>query len=360
MERYLIVSGIAAALMAFLMVYLAGIARKIDLVDKPGPRKHHELEVPLIGGVGLGTVFFLSMLLMPFSLRDYRLLFFSGALILIIGVLDDRRDISASIKLILQVVICTILVTLSGLNIPDIGDVFSKGVAQGLNVVALPFTVLAIVGVINAVNMIDGHDGLAGGTSVISLSALAFLCYRGGFLDYAGVLVLLGGLTSVFLLFNLAVFGQKRKVFLGDAGSMFLGLLLAYFIIRFNNHPLPEHISSVGGVIVKTTAAPWLLGLPLLDLISSVIRRLFGTRPVMAADRGHVHHKLIGLGYSKTSINIILLTAHSIFVFVGCVGTIYNWADWILFWTPIALVGIYVTQDIYWEKKLFSEPWQNR
>ena len=360
MEKYLIVTGIAVVLMAFLMVYLAGIARKIDLVDKPGPRKHHDLEIPLIGGIGLGTVFFLSMLLMPFSLRDYRLLFFSGVLILIIGVLDDRKDISASIKLVFQIVICSILVTLGGLIIPDIGDIFNRGLPQGLNILAIPFTIIAIVGVINAVNMIDGHDGLAGGTSVITLAALAFLCYRAGLLAYVGVLVLLVGLTSVFLLYNLSLFGSKRKVFLGDAGSMFLGLIIAYFLIRLNNQTIPEHVELVSQTLVKTTAAPWIVGLPLFDLFSSIFRRLLGTRPIMAADRGHVHHKLVSLGYGNILTTSILLLIHAIFVIIGCLGTINNWPDWALFWTPIAIITIYVIQDIYWEKKLFSNPWSKK
>ena len=141
---------------------------------------------------------------------------------------------------------------------------------------------------------------------------------------------------------------------------MFLGLIIAYFLIRLNNQTIPEHVELVSQTLVKTTAAPWIVGLPLFDLFSSIFRRLLGTRPIMAADRGHVHHKLVSLGYGNILTTSILLLIHAIFVIIGCLGTINNWPDWALFWTPIAIITIYVIQDIYWEKKLFSNPWSKK
>ncbi len=358
MNKYLIILGIAIGLMAFMMVYLAEIARKIGLVDKPGVRKLHAREVPLIGGIGIGTIFFLSMLLMPFSLRDYRLMFFSGSVLLIIGILDDRRDIPASAKLLGQIGVCTILVVLDGLRVPEIGDIFSLGIDQGLSFLAFPFTVLGLVAIINAINMIDGHDGLAGGTCLISLVALAYLCYRGGLWDSFGIMILLSGLVGVFLLFNIGLFGAARQVFLGDAGSMFLGLLLGIFLIRLNDLSLPDNISGLGDVVLKTTAAPWIIGLPLADMISSMCRRLFGYKPVMQADRGHVHHKLDSLGYHRFTTLSVLLSAHFIFVAIGVLGTVWDWPDVYLFWTPLVLIGIYVGQDVYTQRKLFAKSWK--
>lgn len=358
MTKYLIILGIAMALMAFMMVYLSQIARNIGLVDKPSTRKLHTREVPLIGGIGIGTIFFLSMLLMPFSLRDYRFMFFSGSLLLIIGILDDRRDTPAFAKLLGQAGVCVILVTLGDLRVSEIGDIFALGIDQGLSILAVPFTILGLVAVINAFNMIDGHDGLAGGTCLISLTALAFLCYRAGLWDSFGILILLSGLVGIFLLFNLEIFGVTRQVFLGDAGSMFLGLMLGIFLIRLNDWPMPENIVGLGDVLLKTTAAPWIIGLPLADMISSMCRRLFGYQPVMQADRGHIHHRLDSLGYHRLTTLMVLLCVHAMFALVGVLGTLQDWPDVYLFWTPLILISVYVSHDVYRQKKLFARSWK--
>jgi UDP-GlcNAc:undecaprenyl-phosphate/decaprenyl-phosphate GlcNAc-1-phosphate transferase len=358
MERYLIVVGLAIVLTAFLLVYLAPIARQIGLVDRPNNRKRHEDDIPLIGGLGIGIVFLLALLLMPFSLRDYRMFVFSIVIILIVGSLDDRKDIAAWAKFIAQVGICLLLVLMEGFSIPHIGDIFGRGISQGLGELAVPVTILALVSIINGVNVIDGLDGLAGAVCLISLLGLGYLCHVSGQSAYLGILLLVAGLVSVFLLFNLAIFGAERKVFLGDAGSMFLGFVIGYFLIILNGITVPSHISASHSLVVKTTAAPWLIGLPLFDLVSSIIRRLVGTKSIMSADRGHMHHRLLDLGYSKRYVLIAMTLFHLILVSVGVIGTLWGIPDWLLFWLPFGLVGFYSAYTIYQERRLFEKPWR--
>ena len=128
MQYSLIIAALATGLVAFLLVYLAPIARQVGLTDRPTRRKLHEAEVPLIGGISIVVTFMLAMLLMPYSLRDYRMLFFSIAVLLVVGVLDDRKDVSAGVKFLIEMIVCALLVTIGGVLITDIGDIFSRDV----------------------------------------------------------------------------------------------------------------------------------------------------------------------------------------------------------------------------------------
>ena len=358
MANTLAIALLAGALVAFLLVYLAPIARQVGLVDTPNERKRHGRDVPLIGGIAIGVTFLLAMLLMPYSLRDYRMLFFSIAVLLVVGILDDRKDVSAGVKFLIEMIVCALLVIIGGVLITDMGDIFARGVSQGLNILAIPFSILALVGVINAFNMIDGHDGLAALTTIVSLTALTCLCYTTGQLHFVSIFLLLIALTGVFLVFNICLLGVSKQVFLGDAGSMFLGLVLGYFLIKLIDVPVPSNYVGSQIVIVKITSAPWILGLPLFDLVVSMVRRVFGMQSIFAADRGHVHHRMTDVGYSKTFTVVILTLIHIIFVSIGVLGTIMNWPDWILFWTPFLLVLVYLTYTIHNERKILSKPWK--
>ena len=150
-----IIGYIAAILIsAALLFYLSPVARRIGLVDRPNTRKQHTNEVPLTGGIAIAVSLMLSLLLFDISLQPFRLLFFCLGVLMIVGVLDDHQDVPAFVKFAFQLFVAIVLVYLDERLVKFVGDIFFTGVDQGLNYLAVPFSILAIIGVINAFNMI--------------------------------------------------------------------------------------------------------------------------------------------------------------------------------------------------------------
>ena len=320
----------------YLMARLGPLARRIGLVDKPNERKQHELSVPAIGGVAIFISVSLGLMFVPFGLGEYRYLLFSCGLLMIVGVLDDYRDISANSKFVVQFIVAGILVFGSGIEVTAIGDVFSwsDGNQQGLNWLAAPLSVVAIVGVINAFNMIDGHDGLAASMFLVTAGTLIFLSIFGESWKIQYLLAMFCLSVGIFLLFNLPwIIGKSRQIFLGDAGSMLLGLILVYSLIVLSEVEIPT---------IKRTAAPWILGLPLLDMCAVVLLRVVSRVSVINADRRHIHHLLADMGYSNKKLLFLLIGLQFIFCMVGAVGTIWNFPDSVLFWLLFPVFFFYM------------------
>ncbi|MDP7156333.1 MAG: hypothetical protein QF631_08295 [Arenicellales bacterium] len=335
MLPYLIAITIAASLLYF----LTPIAHNIGLIDKPDSRKHHQQSTPLTGGIAIAFAFGMAALFLPIGLGSYRIFFFSLITVVIIGTFDDHRDISAKIKILFQFAVATLLVLVDDKVVLVIGDIFFSGHSQGLGILAAPFTIIAIVGVINAFNMIDGHDGLTGGVTLISFGVFIYLLnLHSCMVDTHALLYLLATVTTVFLVFNLEfLVGRYRQVFLGDAGSMFLGLVCVYFLIN---------LSREGDEVLNVTSAAWVIGLPLLDMMSVTILRLSKGRSPLKADRLHIHHVLLDLGFGKYTVLVMLLSLHLIFTLIGLFGTLYDWPDGILFWGMFVVLALYIAFNI--------------
>ena len=335
MLPYLIAITIAASLLYF----LTPIAHNIGLIDKPDSRKHHQQSTPLTGGIAIAFAFGMAALFLPIGLGSYRIFFFSLITVVIIGTFDDHRDISAKIKILFQFAVATLLVFVDNKVVLFIGDILFSGHSQGLGIIAAPFTIIAIVGVINAFNMIDGLDGLAGGIALITLGAFILLLHlQPGVTHTLPLLYLLATVIAVFLVFNLEfLVGRYRKVFLGDAGSMFLGLVCVYFLIN---------LTKPGIEIINVTSAAWIIGLPLLDMMSVFILRITKGRSPFNADRLHIHHLLLDLGFGKYTVLVMLLSLHLIFTLIGLLGTLYHWPDGILFWGMFVILALYIGFNI--------------
>ena len=333
---------IAIALCGLLLYFLTPIAKKVGLVDRPNDRKRHDVSVPLIGGIAMGISFPLSMLLFPIGLESYRILFFCIGALLVVGVLDDHQDIPAGAKFMTQMVIATLLVFLDDKVVFFIGDIFGTGTSQGLNVFAPWLTVIAIVAIINAFNMIDGHDGLAALVTIISLGALLFLSINNEVgQEHFLFISLFITVIATFLLFNHPSFvGRDRQVYMGDAGSMFLGLIVAYFLIDLSQRGAP--VENFGVPAIKPCAVPWILGLPFLDEVSVMTKRIIKGRKLWIADRGHIHHFFLDLGFGKNLTLALLVIIHCGLVIIGILGTVFDWPDWLLFWGALMVLLLYL------------------
>ena len=363
----ILLSLLAAGLTAAFILLLSPIARSIDLVAYPGGRRQHSQPVPLVGGISIILAVCLCALLSPLNLSHFRVLFFSVILLTFVCVLDDHRDIKASIKFLFQILVVGILINFDDVTVLYLGELFPDQGRQGLGLLAVPFTLVAIIGVMNAVNMIDGHDGLAGSCALITLCAILLLpglmvqpeltqLYQHlapdilveaistlqvrleiGYAIRSFILLILAPLF-IFIIFNVTtkpIFGQNRQVYLGDVGSVFLGLLIAYTLIKLSDSSFYYYQSDAGYdyyTFIPANATPWFVGLPLVDMVAVLFVRMFKKDSLVVGDRRHLHHLLVDRGWPRLSVLVTLVLVHFLLVLIGFMSIVRNWPDFILFW----------------------------
>jgi UDP-GlcNAc:undecaprenyl-phosphate GlcNAc-1-phosphate transferase len=318
---------IAFLITAILLYELQPLAVRIRLVDCPNERKFHKGEIPLIGGISM----FFGFILALFSLKQViglEPLIASAAILMIVGILDDIHNLSVSIRFLAQVVAALFMVFGGDIILQNLGAIGLQGSHIELGyLTALIFTVLAVIMAINSLNMCDGINGLAGGLTLITLSALAFIAWNANLLHSMNVLFILIATIVAFLRFNL-----RALVFMGDAGSMFLGVVVVWFLISF----------SQGEQRAMTAAtALWIFALPLLDTGSMTIRRLLNGHSPFKPDRGHLHHLLLDAGFSGIQTLFIILSLAVSLAVVGIVGLYFEVAEVIMFWGFISLFFVY-------------------
>jgi len=330
-EVLILLAATVAATFGFISVFRP-LACRIGLVDQPGGRKDHKKPTALIGGAAVFIVFLLGVLMLDMPLGSWRSLFFAGTIVFIIGILDDFREIPPSSRFIAQVLASLIIVFWGNVELQTLGALLG-GDPVLLGMLAVPITVLGSVGVINAANMLDGLDGLAGGLLLIFFSVLLFLAWRAGLQNEVNVLLLICGALAGFLLFNFRFTdGRPATVFMGDAGSLFLGLMVAWFLIRYTQEPYN---------LIRPISAVWLFGLPIMDTVAIMIRRIMRGRSPFAPDREHFHHILLAAGFKvRTAVLIIL----GISVLLSAVGMLGEWAgvaESVMFYSFMLLFVVY-------------------
>lgn len=279
----------AALLLVGLFVpYACRLAHRIDFLDRPGGRKKHEDEIPPVGGLVIFPVF---MLLVALSGKaDSSFWAFSVAILLLIavGALDDRFALLARYKFVTQFIAAFIVVLAGDVRVWGFGDIFGFG-PLWMGWMAVPFTVVAIVLLINAINLMDGLDGLAGGLGLVACSWLLVCALAAGDVEHAVLLVTMMGALVGFLWHNMRhPWRAQARIFLGDAGSLALGLTLAWLAIDMAGHP------------DRATAWPmtvaWLLALPIMDTCSQFARRVSQGRHPFDPDHNHFHHHFVTAG----------------------------------------------------------------
>ena len=293
---YAVVSGIVAFVLAAAIIpILIRISHGYGVYDTPGHRKLHTEPVPHLGGVGIVMATVAAMaagyILMsregaPVGFILWRDGLIIGGLLLVhvIGVIDDALDVPAFGKLALQFLPAGVIVA-GGLLIEDIA-LYPGGPALELELgmASVPVTILWIVGVSTAVNLIDGLDGFAGGIVLLAAAAFAVLAITGGHMIVAMASVALAGATAGFLLYN----APSARIFMGDGGSLFAGAFLACVAVTVGG------TAGAGpGGSIHILAAPLILAVPLLDIFAAVIRRMRRGVALHSADREHVHHLLL-------------------------------------------------------------------
>ena len=276
--------------------YVIRLAFKVGAVDRPANRKIHGRITPRLGGIGLFfgmwaplvlLFCFNSVFVLQFLENDKKLfLIFSGGLaMLLIGVLDDTRGLSSKLKFALQFPVAILLVIggakFDSITIPFFGPI-------GLGAMGSLLSVLWLVGVTNAVNLIDGVDGLASGVAYLVALAIATLSIYSGQIFLAIVMCSIAGACMGFLRYNFS----PAKIFLGDSGSLFLGVTLAI------SSTLGSYKEKLGTSLVIPVI---LMGYPIADTLLSMVRRYVRGKPMFTGDASHIHHRLLhkGLDHRK-------------------------------------------------------------
>lgn len=315
----LIVAFIAAIILTPLVKRLAF---RLGAVDAPNYRKVHARIMPRLGGLAIYAAFIIGVLLLKLVTNfqsDYLYAILLAATIIVVtGIIDDMREISAKAKLLGQIVAACIVVFGGGIQIENINLPFGGELEFGW--LGIPFTIIWIVGITNAINLIDGLDGLAAGVSTIALMTLAVMAMILGNGIVIALAAILAAATIGFLFFNF----HPAKIFMGDTGALFLGFMISVLaLLGFKNVAV---ISFVIPVIM--------LGVPISDTFFAIVRRLRSGKKWSDPDKSHLHHRLLDLGFSHRQTVMIIYAMAAMF---GLAAVIFSMAK---VWGAILLVAV--------------------
>jgi UDP-GlcNAc:undecaprenyl-phosphate GlcNAc-1-phosphate transferase len=291
---------------AFAIVVLRRLAVPLGLVDHPNERKHHHGSVPLVGGLAIfigvlaGAMFCGKLHAFGYTLLG------TASVLAVVGALDDRFDLSVRVRLLVQTGVILTVIFSTGEYIHTLGHIFGYELTLGW--VGIPLTVVAVIGLLNAFNMMDGIDGLAGSLALVSIGAIALFAGATAAKGVMALMLLLAVSALPYLAANLGFIG--KKIFMGDAGSMVIGYLLAWALIRLSQQP-GTHLSPVDVL--------WCVALPVLDTMAVMYRRLRQGKSPFKPDRGHIHHILMGMGLGSRASLIVLVAVAASMAFLGSV-----------------------------------------
>jgi len=321
--RYL--GALVVAFIATLLTLrvLKPYAQILSLQDIPRGRKQHKEPTPVIGGIGVVFAFIAVVFGFRYASALHPSFWVAALFLFIVGVLDDMREFSSKIKFIAQAMAALLMMFWGHVRLVDLGDLFGYG-DVALGHWGTVVTIIGVMGVVNAFNMIDGIDGLCGTQSIIPILFFAVISVFEGNTALAGVLLILIVAIIGFLSLNLRTpNGRHAVVFLGDAGSLFLGFVIAWISIQVSNGT--ERI-------IKPAVVLWFLAIPLCDTVAVMLRRILDNKSPFKADRTHIHHVLQDLGLAVPSIvKILFFTSLSFATFGMAAVFIMHVPDSILF-----------------------------
>ena len=322
-------TGIPAALLSLAALFvLHPFARFVQLVDMPDHRKAHNGAVPLIGGLSAFVGLFLAWIIsMPLA-GGFGIYLFCSLVLVLLGAVDDARDVPARFRLGAQVALGAMLSYGSGVYLTGFGNLLGLG-DMPLGWAGPLVTIAAVIGATNAYNMVDGIDGLAGSMSLVTLGSLALLFsmspgFKAEFvLAIAIVMALLPYIAA-----NLRLPPFRTRIFMGDAGSMFIGFSVVWLLV---NGAQPDT-----GAFRPVTAL-WVCAIPLMDMVAIMIRRARKGQSVMRPDRDHLHHIFLRAGFTdRQALLVITIFALTLAGF-GILGDVLHWPEWLMFGLFIAL-----------------------
>jgi UDP-GlcNAc:undecaprenyl-phosphate GlcNAc-1-phosphate transferase len=336
MNLFLALFLIAIALTLLLTPIVRALALKVGAVDRPSQRKIHKNIVPRFGGLSIFLSFVMAVAFALVYAKSFGIklsgkeilalqgILYGATLITILGLFDDLKGVPALAKLVGQIAASSVAVYF-GAQILFVSTPFAKIVMLG--VWAIPVTVMWMVAITNAINLIDGLDGLASGITFIAAVTLFIVAIKMGQMDSAILLAGLAGTALGFLRYNFF----PASIFLGDSGSLLFGFLLAS--------------ASIVGVLKSTLVIALIipivvLGIPIYDTATAIIRRAITKRPIFEADKKHLHHRLLKAGFNQRQVVILIFIACIILSLAALVATVFDNYPTLIFLSIFVVLGI--------------------
>jgi UDP-GlcNAc:undecaprenyl-phosphate GlcNAc-1-phosphate transferase len=312
---------------------LVPIAKNIGLMDRPDERKQHSGHIPLVGGISIFlSIFIVSLIWLPDNTEN-RVFLVSIALMVFIGALDDKFDVSVKIRLVGQLLVATLMILVLDIYISHLGDLFNLG---DINIggAGILLTYIAVLGIINAFNMVDGIDGLLGCLSLNAFLSIGILANISGNNEVAVISYVACAALIPYLIFNLNLLADKtRKVFMGDSGSMLIGLAVVWLLT----------LTTQGdGASLRPVTALWICAIPLMDACSVIFRRIKRKQSPFKPNRDHLHHLLLNLDLTPRLV-LLIISILSIFTStVGLVGELILINESVMFLSFLITFVVYI------------------
>ncbi|EFU84351.1 UDP-phosphate N-acetylglucosaminyl 1-phosphate transferase [Staphylococcus lugdunensis] len=297
-ERMLTLLLIVITMLISLMItpIVIAISKKLNIVDKPNFRKVHTQPVSVLGGTVILFSFLIGIWISHPMEREIKPLIIGAFIMYVVGLIDDICDLKPLLKLLGQVIAASVIV-FYGITIDFIS--FPMGPTIHFGFLSIPITIIWIVAITNAINLIDGLDGLASGVSIIALLTIAFIAILQGNIFITMICSVLIGSLLGFLFFNF----HPAKIFLGDSGALMIGFIIGFVsLLGFKNITF---ISLFFPIII--------LAVPFIDTLFAMIRRVKKGQHIMQADKSHLHHKLLALGYSHRQTVLLIYSIAILF-----------------------------------------------
>lgn len=336
MDNILLSSALAFIITFFAIPVIIQVAKDKKLFDEPDERKVHKAVIPTLGGLGIFAGFIIATLMgVPGGISS-ELQYFAAAAIVVffLGIKDDVLILSASKKFIGQLIAAGILIRFGGVSLNNMHGLL--GVYEIPHIASIALSLFTIIVITNSFNLIDGVDGLAGSLGLLTTIVFGSYFFYIGQTAYAVMAFALAGSLVSFLIYNFS----PAKIFMGDTGSLLLGLVNSILVIKFINHAGNPAVSFP---INATPAVGFsILMIPLFDTLRVFGLRIFDRRSPFSPDRNHIHHFLLDLGFTHRKITLTCVFAN--IVFIGLAVALRNLGTTtvvgILLLTAFAFIGI--------------------
>jgi UDP-GlcNAc:undecaprenyl-phosphate GlcNAc-1-phosphate transferase len=317
-----------------LIRFLAPRAERYRLIDQPvGGRKDHADKTPTVGGLAIMAGLTLTSLLSGFAAQLHPAFWAGLFMIALTGMLDDMFDLSPRIKFAVQIAAALLMIYWGERSLHTLGNLVADEPLT-LGRFAVPLTVFAVIGVVNAVNFCDGADGLAGGLVFIAMFWIAMMSAASAHTGTLALALELLGCIAAFLAFNLrSPWRSRAAIFLGDAGSLSLGFVLAWITVD---------AAQESAQLFAPVTAIWLVAIPISDTIVCMSRRLLRGQSPFRADRTHLHHILIDLGMPAARAVALILLLAFVLAGMGVAGRTLRVPEHVMFYTAMAVFVAYI------------------
>lgn len=343
----MIIDLIFVFLFSFLSLFaLRKIAKEVGLIDKQNERKLHKGSIPLVGGIAICITIVQFVYSRPGLIENSSLFLSIITILTIIGALDDKYDVSFKIRIGIQITISMAMMHFSGIKLLALGNMFGLG-EMNLGWIGYIITITAVIGAINAFNMVDGIDGLLGGLSIVTFAGMAILLSQDNQRGLMELCIVFIAALLPYILMNLGLLGRRRKIFMGDAGSMMIGFSVIWILLSASQQE--------PNTLMRPVTALWLIALPLMDMAAIMFRRIRRGDSPFRPDREHLHHLFQKLGFSSIQTLLVICTCAALLAAFGIIGELTHISESIMFYTFLIVFATYAAALSFVSKRLNNQ-----